>query len=45
VTQVDIDGTLLDVNANFCYLGAMLSADGGCDSAIAARCCVVWGEV
>jgi len=30
VTQVDIDGTLLDVNSNFCYLGDMLSIGGGC---------------
>ena len=26
VTQVDVDGTLLDVVASFCYLGDMLSA-------------------
>jgi len=44
VTQVDMDGTLLDVNANFCYLGDMLNAGRGCDSAIAAMCCVAWGK-
>ena len=26
VTQVDVDGTLLDVESNFCYLGDMLCA-------------------
>ena len=30
VTQVDVDGTLLDVESNFCYLGDMLCAGGGC---------------
>lgn len=44
VTHVDIDGTSLDVEANFCYLGDMMSAGGGCERAIAARCCVAWGK-
>jgi len=44
VTHVDVDGSLLDVEASFCYLGGMLGAGGGCGSAIAARCCVAWGE-
>ena len=44
VTKVDVDGTMLDVGASFCYLGDMLCAGGGCDSAIAARCCVAWGK-
>ena len=26
VTQVDVDGTLLDIESNFCYLGDMLCA-------------------
>ena len=30
VTHVDVDGTLLDVEPNFCYLGDMLCAGGGC---------------
>ena len=30
VTQIDVDGTLFDVEASFCYLGDMLSAVGGC---------------
>ena len=29
VTQVDVDGTQLDVESNFCYLGDMLCAGGG----------------
>ena len=29
VTQEDVDGTLLDVEASFCYLGDMLSTGGG----------------
>ena len=37
VTQVDVDGTLLDVEASFCYLGDMLCAGGGCALAIATR--------
>ena len=32
------------VEATFCYLGDMFSAGGGCDHAIAARCCAAWGE-
>ena len=37
-TQVDIDGSPLEVIPTFPYLG------GGCDSAIAGRCCAVWGK-
>ena len=40
ITQVDIDGTMLNVEATFCYVGGMLCTGGGCDSAIATRCCV-----
>ena len=32
--QVDVEG----------YLGHMLCSGGGCDSAIASRCCVAWGK-
>ena len=35
---------MLDVEVTFCYLGDMLCSGGGCDSAIAARCCVTWGK-
>ena len=38
VTQVDVDGTQLDVESNFCYLGDMLCAGGGCKLAIVTRC-------
>ena len=44
VTQVDVDGTLLDVEASFCYLVDMLSAGGGCSLAIITRCCTAWGK-
>ena len=44
VTQVDVDGTLLDVEASFCYLGDMLSAGGGCSLVIITRCCTAWGS-
>ena len=44
VSHVDVDVTLLDVEASFCYLGDMLSA-GGCYSlAIITRCCTAWGK-
>ena len=36
---VDVGGTLLDVEATFCYL-----CDTLCSDAIAARCCVAWGK-
>ena len=35
---------MLDVEATFCYLGDMLCSGEGCDSAIAARVCVAWGQ-
>ena len=44
ITQVEVDGTLLDVEANFCYFGDMLSAGGGCALAIATRCSTAWGK-
>ena len=37
ITQVDVDGPLLDVEASFCYLGDMLSAGGGCSLATITR--------
>ena len=33
--EVDIDCTMLDVEATFCYLGDMLCSGGGCESAVA----------
>ena len=44
ITPVEVDGTLLDVEACFCYLGDMLSAGGGCALAIATRCSTAWGK-
>jgi len=44
VTQVDVDGTLLDVEASFCYLGDMLCSGGGCELAIITRCRNAWGK-
>ena len=38
ITQEEVDGTLLDVEASICYLGDMLSAGGGCALAIATKC-------
>ena len=40
----DVDGTLLDVEASFCYLGDMLSAADGCSLAIITRRCTAWGK-
>ena len=45
VTQVEVDGTLLDVEASFCYLGYMLSAGGGCALPITTRCSTAWGKI
>ena len=42
ITQVEVDGMLLDVEASFCYLGDMLSPGGGCALAIATRCSTTW---
>ena len=42
ITQVEVDGTLLDVDASFCYLGDTLCAGGGCALAITARCSTAW---
>ena len=44
VTEVEVDGTLLDVEASFCYLGDTLCAGGGCTLAITTRCCTAWGK-
>ena len=35
---------MLDVESEFCYLGDMLSAEGGCMQAIIARCSAAWGK-
>ena len=43
-TAIPVDDCLLDVDSEFCYLGDMLSASGGCTQAIIARCRVAWGK-
>ena len=45
VNEVDVDGTMFDVEATFCCLGDMLCSCGDCYNAIAARCCVAWGKL
>ncbi|XP_052284936.1 uncharacterized protein LOC127881237 [Dreissena polymorpha] len=44
VTQVVVDGSQLDVEASFCYLGDTLCAEIGCELAIITRCCTAWGK-
>ena len=36
------NGVLLEKVDKFCYLGDMLDADGGCDSAVATRVRSAW---
>ena len=44
ITEVEVDGRLLDMEASFCYLGDMLSTGRGCALAIATRCSTAWGK-
>ena len=44
ITQVEVDGTLLIVEASFCYIGDMLCAAGECALAIATRCFTACGK-
>ena len=44
IIQVEVDGTLLDVEASVCFLGDMLSTGGGCALGIATRCSTAWGK-
>ena len=39
-----MDGTLINVELNFCFLGDMLYAGGGCKLAIITRCGISWGK-
>ena len=39
VTEVDVDGIVLDVGAIFCYLYNMLCSGGWCDSVMTVRYC------
>jgi len=36
-SHADVDGTLLEFEASYCYLGDMLNAGGGCESEITTR--------
>ena len=42
VTEMDVDGTMIDAEATCCYLGDILCSGGGCYSANASRYCVAW---
>ena len=44
VTQVDVDEMQLDVESNFCYLGDILCAGGGCKLATVTRYSTAWGK-
>lgn len=44
VTDVCVEGTLIDVKGSFCYLGDMLVACEGCTFAIITRCWTAWGK-
>ena len=44
VTEVLVDGTMLDVEDTFCYLGDMLCSDGGCDSALKCQILIICRE-
>ena len=41
---LDVDGTMVDVEATFCCLDDPLCSGGGCYNVIAARCCAAWGK-
>ena len=42
ITQVEVDGMLLNMEASFCYLCYMLCAGAGCALAIATRYSTAW---
>ena len=44
VTSDKVDDSTLEVVSEFCYLGDVLDAGGGCTRAITARCCAAWGK-
>ena len=43
-TGVSVNDCLLDVESEFCYIGDVLSAGGGCTQAIIARSRTAWGK-
>ena len=44
VSEVEVGNEKLEVVPEFCYLGDMLSAGGGCELAAITRCKCVWGK-
>ena len=44
ITEVQLGEDKLDVVPDFCYLGDMISASGGCDLAAITRCKCAWGK-
>ena len=44
VKEVKVDNETLEAVPEFCYLGDMLSAGGGCELAAVTRCKCAWGK-
>ena len=44
VKEVMVDDETLEAVPEFCYLGDMLSAGGGCELAAVTRCKCAWGK-
>ena len=44
VSEVEVGNVKLEVVPEFCYLGDMLSAGGGCELAAITRCKCAWGK-
>ena len=44
VSEVEVGNEKLEVVPEFCYLGDMLSAGGGCELAVITRCKCAWGK-
>ena len=44
VSEVEVGNEKLEVVTEFCYLGDMLSAGGGCELAVITRCKCAWGK-
>ena len=44
VKEVKVDDEKLEAVPEFCYLGDMLSAGGGCELAAVTRCKCAWGK-
>ena len=42
--EVKVDDEKLEAVPEFCYLGDMLSAGGGCELAAGTRCKCAWGK-